>query len=111
MDARPVEDLRRLRDDELGRALTGVATGAFPPTPDVASVVQARLEREALAYPELRPRWASSDPAHGGTYPRPRIGRVTTLAIVVLVLLAAIAAAVILGMPGFHLGFLPLVPS
>jgi hypothetical protein len=108
MDERSMTRLRQLPDDELGRVLASAAEASFPQAPDIASVVQARLEREALAYPELRPRRALTA---GGWFPWLRVRRATALAILAIVLLAAIAAAVIFGVPGIRFIFVPSLPT
>ena len=99
--------LRELPDDALGHALAHVLTGSFPSTPDIASVVRARLERDALAYPELGPHVAPPTPQPGPSPSRRRIRRVTALAILVLILLAAIIAAIVVG----HLGLMPAIAA
>ncbi len=102
-----MQQLRRLPDDELGRAVARIADASFPRTPDIAAVVQARLERDALTYPELRSRGA----APASRFPWLRVRRATALAILAIVLLAAIAAAVIFGVPGIRFTFVPTLPS
>ena len=104
-----MDRMRRLSDDDLGRVLASLADASFPRTPDIASVVQARLEREALAYPELQPRRAPAVP--GSRFPWLRIRRATALAILAIVLLAAIAAAVIFGVPGIRFTFVQTLPT
>jgi len=108
MDERSMQRLRRLTDDELGQILAATAESSFPQTPDIASVVQARLEREALAYPELEPSPARTA---GPRFPWLRVSRATALAILAIVLLAAIAAAVIFGVPGIRFIFVPVLPT
>lgn len=103
-----MQRLRRLPDEELGRALASAADASFPQTPDIASVVRARLERDALAYPELRARPA---PARRPLFPWLRVRRATALAILAIVLLAAIAAAFIFGVPGIRFIFVPALPT
>jgi hypothetical protein len=110
MDERSMDQLRRLPDEELGRAVAEAAGTSFPRTPDIASVVKARLEREALAYPDVHRR---RQPARSSC---PRLGwihvrRSTALALLAIVVLAAIAAAVILGVPGVRFTFQPALPS
>lgn len=108
MDERSMQRLRQLPDDELGRAVARAADASFPRTPDIASIVQARLERDSLAYPELHPRRAR---AARIWFPWLRVRRATALAILAIVLLAAIAAAVIFGVPGIRFTFVPALPS
>jgi hypothetical protein len=105
-----MEQLRRLPDDELGRALAHVALSAFPPTPDLTAAVQARLEREALAYPELQ-RGPVVAPTPARRFVWPRMRRATALAILAILLLAAIAAAVIFGVPGIRFTFVSTLPT
>jgi hypothetical protein len=107
MDERSMDKLRNLPDDELGRVLARVADASFPQTPDVASMVQARLERDALAYPEVRPRAAG----RGSRFPWLRVRRATALAILAIVLLAAVVAAVIFGVPGIRFTFVSTLPT
>ena len=115
MDERLMDQLRNLPDEELGRALADAAEPAFPRTPDVTFAVRTRLEREALAYPELAPAPAPAPERAVMLPPRrfawPRVRRATALAILAIVLLAALAAAVILGVPGIRFTFVPALPS
>ena len=74
------------------RALAGAID--WPPTPDLAAAVSRRLAAEAAAPPAV-PRW----PAW------PRLGRAFVLAIVLLLVVVAIAAAIVFGLPGLRIAF------
>ena len=103
-----MRDPARLTDDQLGEVLARAATEAFPETPDLATVVQARLERETLAYPEAAPTrgWRVRDRLAW----RP-VRRSTALALLAILLVAALAAAVILGVPGIRINVVPSLPT
>ena len=95
-----MDELLKLPDDELGAIMSSAAAEAFPPTPDVATLVRARMEREELAYPELRPRPASPDTAFAPPDVASRLRRNVLLALVALLLVAVVAAVIAFGVPG-----------
>ena len=95
-----MDELLKLPDDELGAIMSSAAAEAFPPTPDVAPVVRARMEREELAYPELRPRLASPDTAFAPPDVASRLRRNVLLALVALLLVGVVAAVIAFGVPG-----------
>jgi hypothetical protein len=90
--------LTELPDAALESALRdlGSAIAVPAPGPDLASRVRGRLEASATLE-HVRPR------------PRPwwRIGRAGALAVAALLVLAALAAAAILGAPGIRIVFVP----
>ena len=87
-----------LQAPDLGAELRALAGSIdWPPTPDVAAAVGRRLAAERPGPPAARswPAWRVW----------PRFGRSFVLAIVLLLLVVAIAAAIVFGLPGLRIAF------
>jgi hypothetical protein len=82
--------------DRLELGLTDLARAVdWPPTPDVATSVRVRLAAGSARGDKRRRPW----------FAVPRLTRPMLLAILVLALIAAVAAAVALGLPGLRITF------
>jgi len=91
------ERLRAMSDDELGAELSALGrTLAWPPTPAMASMVTARLERRQSA-------WRRFGQSLFGRPAR----RALVLALIALLVVAGIAGALGLGLPGIRILFGP----
>jgi glucose/arabinose dehydrogenase len=115
------QPLASLPDDALGSAVAQAFR--FPPTPDLAPVVRARLEHEGARVGPggLRDQAGSRRPARWldalvrpGAAPirtAPVFRRVVVLALLALVIVAAVAAALTGLVPGIRIRFVEEVPG
>jgi hypothetical protein len=112
-DAATAERLAAMDEADLGSALARSGTDdEFPPTPPIATLVRARIEREETARIDLgRPARPTAIPPARRVLGWLPLRRSTLLALLAILVLAAVVGAVILGVPGIRLVLVGSSPS